>query len=123
MTYLWLAGVVVVLHVVFVAFVVLGGFLVWRWRWVAWAHVPAAIWGVAIELGGWVCPLTPVENTFRARAGLAGYSGGFVEHHLLPLLYPTGLTAPTQLALGSVVVVVNLIAYGLLARRILTMPR
>jgi hypothetical protein len=122
-TYLWLAGVVVVLHVVFVAFVVLGGFLVWRWRWVAWAHVPAAIWGVAIELGGWVCPLTPVENTFRARAGLAGYSGGFVEHHLLPLLYPTGLTAPTQLALGSVVVVVNLIAYGLLARRILTMPR
>ncbi len=123
MIYLWLAGVVVVLHVVFVAFVVLGGFLVWRWRWVAWAHVPAAIWGVAIELGGWVCPLTPVENTFRARAGLAGYSGGFVEHHLLPLLYPTGLTAPTQLALGSVVVVVNLIAYGLLARRILTMPR
>jgi len=117
MGYRILADTVVLAHVVFVGFVLLGGFLVWRWGWVAWAHVPAAIWGAAIEYGGWVCPLTPLENAFRARAGLAGYRGAFVEHYVIPLLYPAGLTPPKQVVLGSVVLVVNLVAYGVVVRR------
>ena len=105
------------LHGAFVAFVMLGGFLAWRWRAVLWAHVPAAVWGAAIEYAGGICPLTPLENALRARAGLEGYRGGFVEHYVIPLLYPAGLTRPTQAVLGTVVVVVNLIAYGVLVRR------
>jgi hypothetical protein len=116
MAYRVLADLVVLAHALFVAFVVLGGFLVWRWRWVAWAHVPAAVWGAAIEFGGWICPLTPLENAWRARAGLAGYAGGFVEHYLIPALYPAGLTPPKQIALGSLVVVVNIVAYGIALR-------
>jgi len=99
--------------------VVLGGFLAWRWRRLAWLHVPCAVWGAVIEYQGWVCPLTPLENDLRRRAGLAGYAGGFVEHYVLPALYPAGLTRPTQVLLGSVVVTVNLIAYGVLLRRAL----
>ena len=117
MVYRLLADAVVLAHTLFVAFVVLGGVLVWRWRWVAWAHLPAAVWGATIEYGGWICPLTPLENALRARAGLTGYPGGFVEHYLIPVLYPAGLTAATQVVLGTVVVVVNVAAYGALARR------
>ena len=119
MLYRLLADCVVLVHVAFVAFVVLGGFLTWRWRGLAWAHVPCALWGIAIEFGGWVCPLTPLENALRARAGVEGYAGGFVEHYIIPVLYPAGLTRPTQAVLGTVVVVVNLIAYGVLVRRTL----
>ncbi len=119
MIYRMLADAVVLAHALFVGFVVLGGFLVWRWGWLVWAHVPAAVWGAAIEYGGWVCPLTPLEKTFRARAGLAGYGGGFVEHYVIPLLYPADLTAPKQVVLGTLVVLVNLVAYGVLVRRLL----
>jgi hypothetical protein len=119
MVYRVLADLVVLTHTLFVVFVVLGGFLAWRWRWVAWLHVPCAVWGAAIEFAGWVCPLTPLENTLRARAGLEGYRGGFVEHYVLPLLYPAGLTTPKQVVLGTFVVVVNVVAYGVLARRLL----
>src|SRR6184192_4249345 len=84
MIYRLLADCVVLVHATFVAFVMLGGFLAWRWRAVVWAHVPAALWGAAIEYGGWVCPLTPLENALRARAGLEGYRGGFVEHYVIP---------------------------------------
>lgn len=77
----------------------------------AWVHVPAAVWGVAIEWVGWVCPLTPLENWLRLQAGVAGYRGGFVEHYLLPVLYPTGLTRGAQVALGGLVVAINLAAY------------
>src|SRR5207253_3989710 len=94
MLYRLLADCVVLLHVAFVVFVVLGGFLTWRWRGVVWAHVPCALWGIAIEYGGWVCPLTPLENALRARAGLEGYAGGFVEHYVIPVLYPAGLSRP-----------------------------
>ena len=117
MVYRILADVVVLVHLLFVVFVVLGGFLVWRWRPLAWAHVPAAVWGAAIEYFGWICPLTPLENAFRTRAGLAGYRGGFVEHYLIPLLYPAGLTPRAQAVLGTVVVAVNLLAYGVVIRR------
>ncbi len=119
MVYRVLADVVVLAHTLFVAFVVLGGFLAWRWRWVAWLHVPCAVWGVAIEYGGWICPLTPLENALRARAGLAGYREGFIEHYVTPLLYPAGLTPPRQVLLGSLALLVNLVAYGILVRRAL----
>ena len=117
MIYRALANGVVLVHAAFVAFVMLGGFLAWRWRAVVWAHVPAALWGAAIEYGGWICPLTPLENALRTQAGLEGYRGGYVEHYVIPLLYPAGLTRPAQAVLGTLVVVVNLIAYGVLLRR------
>jgi hypothetical protein len=88
------ADIVVAAHVVFVAFVVLGGLLVLRWRRLAWYHVPAAIWGVTIELAGWVCPLTPLEHYLRQLGGASPYQGDFIEQYVLPLLYPADLTRP-----------------------------
>jgi hypothetical protein len=117
MLYRLLADGVVVVHATFVGFVMLGGFLAWRWHPVVWVHLPAALWGAAIEYGGWLCPLTPLENALRTRAGLEGYRGGWVEHYLIPLVYPAGLTRPSQAVLGTLVVVVNVIAYGVLVRR------
>ena len=117
MAYHILADLVVGLHALFVAFVLVGGLLVLRWSWVAVLHLPAAVWGALIEFKGWICPLTPLENSLRAAAGEAGYRGGFIEHYLLPVLYPAGLTPDVQLALGSVVIVVNLVVYGLLLAR------
>ncbi len=117
MLYRVLADCVVLVHAAFVAFVVLGGFLAWRWRWIVFAHVPCALWGIAIEYGDWICPLTPLENALRARAGLEGYRGGFVEHCVIPALYPAGLARPTQALLGTLVLAVNLVAYGVLWRR------
>jgi hypothetical protein len=108
----FLADVTVVLHLAFVVFVALGGLAVlWRWR-LVFLHLPAAIWGILIELGGWICPLTPLENRFRRLGGEAGYEGGFVEHYLLPVLYPSGLTRGHQIWLGVLVGVVNLVVYG-----------
>jgi hypothetical protein len=113
-----LANLVVVVHALFVAFVVLGGFLAIRWPGVAWLHIPAAIWGALIEFAGWGCPLTPLEVGLRARAGEAGYSRGFIEHYLFQALYPNGLTRGAQLALGTFVIIVNVAAYAVLARRL-----
>ena len=119
MAYRILADLVVGVHALFVAFVVLGGLLALRWPWVAAAHLPAAVWGTLIEFRGWVCPLTPLENSLRASAGQAGYEGGFIEHYLLPVLYPIGLTRGVQLVFGSLVIAVNLAVYGwVLWRRI-----
>lgn len=92
-------------------FVVLGGLLVLRWRWVMWLHLPAAVWGALIEFAGWICPLTPLEKWLRREGGLGGYQGGFVEHYILPLLYPSALTRTVQLVLGAGVIVVNLLIY------------
>jgi hypothetical protein len=108
-----LADLLVLFHLAFVVFVVLGGLLVLRWPKAAWAHIPAAVWGVLIEYAGWICPLTPLENSLRMRGGEAGYSGGFIEHYVLPTLYPAGLTRGTQIALGSAVLCLNLAAYGI----------
>ena len=117
MLYRFLADVTVALHLGFVAFVVLGGLLVlWR-RKLAFLHVPAVLWGVLIEFGGWVCPLTPLEARFRRLGGMAGYEGGFVEHYLLPLLYPSGLTRQQQIWLGVLVGWINLGVYSLIAWR------
>jgi Protein of Unknown function (DUF2784) len=112
-----LADLTVLLHGAFIVFVVFGAWLAWRWRWVAWVHVPCAAWGAMVELAGWVCPLTPLENAFRARAGEAGYRGGFIEHYVVPAIYPAGLTRAQQIVLGAVVIAINAVAYGLLIRR------
>lgn len=117
MWYRALADFVVVVHVGFVLFVVFGGLLVLRRPRLALLHLPAAVWGVMIEFAGWVCPLTPLENALRMRGGEAGYSGGFIEHYLLPVLYPADLTRGIQLALGSIVLAMNLAVYGLLLAR------
>lgn len=117
MIYRWLADGVVIVHGLFVAFVVLGGFLALRWPRLAWVHVPAAIWGVLIEFAGWICPLTPLENSLRAMAGDAGYAGGFIEQYLLRLLYPGELTPNVRLVLGTFALGVNVVAYSLLIRR------
>jgi uncharacterized protein YybS (DUF2232 family) len=111
------ADIVVWVHLIFIVFVMLGGLLVLRCKWVALLHVPAAAWGMAVEFLHLYCPLTPLENLLRARAGQVGYSGGFVEHHLIGLIYPVGLTPDVQLWLGASVVAINLLMYGLLIRR------
>jgi len=117
MIYGVLADVAVVFHVAFVAFVVLGGLAVLRWPKAAWLHVPCAIWGAWVEVAGWICPLTPLEVSWRRRAGDLGYTGGFLEHYVLPLLYPAGLTRDVQVGLGVAVVVLNLVIYALVWRR------
>jgi len=112
-----LADLVLVVPLAFVLFVVLGGLLVLRWPRLAWLHVPAAVWGVLIEYTGWICPLTPLENSLRERGGGAGYSGGFIEHYIQSVLYPAGLTRGTQIVLGSLALLVNLTAYGVVVAR------
>lgn len=105
------ADLIVLLHVCFVLFVLLGGFLVlWR-KYLAWCHIPAVIWGAAIEFFGWVCPLTPLENLLRNKGGNASYATGFVEHYIMPILYPTVLTRKMQIGLGIVVLVINAVIY------------
>jgi hypothetical protein len=108
---LLLADLLVLLHLAFVAFVAAGGLLVWRWPRLAWVHVPCALWGAAVSFGGWICPLTPLENHLRQQAGEAGYSGDFVARYLLPVLYPEGLTREAQVVLGTLVVAVNAAVY------------
>jgi len=118
MIYRILADAVLILHGLFLGFVVLGGLLVVRWKRVAWVHVPAFLWGAAIEFGGWVCPLTPLENRLRRSGGGEGYDAGFVEHYLLPVVYPGGLTREIQVALGVLVILLNAGVYAwLLLRR------
>jgi hypothetical protein len=117
-SYRLLANAVVAFHALFILFVVAGGFLAWRWRWVAAVHIPCAVWGMLIEFRGGICPLTPLENTLRAKAGQHGYSGGFIEHYVLPAMYPSGLTPRVQIMLGTFVLVINVLAYGVLIRRL-----
>lgn len=117
MTYALLADLVVLLHFLFVLFVVLGGLLVLRHRWIAWLHVPAAVWGAVVELAGWFCPLTPWEIHLRLLAGEKGYETGFIEHYLVPLIYPEDLTRPLQIAIGALVVTLNLVIYFWVWRR------
>jgi hypothetical protein len=106
------ADLLVVLHLGFIVFVVLGGLLVYKWPRVMFVHLPAVIWAVLLELNSWLCPLTPWEQQLRQLAGENGYAGGFIAHYLLPVIYPPGLDPPTQLMLAIFVIVVNLLAYG-----------
>ena len=112
-----LADVVVGLHFVFVVFVVAGGLLVLRWPRLAFLHIPAAVWGAAIEFAGWVCPLTPLEKSLRRLAGETGYSTGFIEHYILPILYPSALTRNIQILLGVLVIALNVAIYTYVMRR------
>jgi hypothetical protein len=113
-----LANVVVVMHAAFVVFAVLGGFLVLRWRRVAWLHIPAVFWAALVELAGWVCPLTPLENWLRRRAGSMIYHSDFIEHYIMPALYPDALTRELQLALGLAVLLINVSVYVWIWRRL-----
>ncbi len=114
-----LADATVVVHFGFLLFVVLGGLLVLRRPRLAWAHLPAAVWGILIEFVGWVCPLTPLENHLRALGGQAGYQGGFIAHYVTAALYPEGLTRGTQVVLGVLVLALNAFIY----RRVWTRRR
>lgn len=115
-----LANLTLILHSIFICFVVLGGLLVFRWRWIFFLHLPAVVWGTLIEYQEWLCPLTPLEQHFRQMAGQAGYAGGFIEHYLLPLLYPSDLNRDVQIVLGSFVIAINILIYGWLTRRLLS---
>lgn len=118
MVYSLLADLLVVIHLVFIFFVVFGGLLVLKWRWCVYLHIPAALWGALLELFGWLCPLTPWEKQLRLAAGEEGYTVSFVEHYLIPIVYPAHLARELQIGLGLFVFVVNLAVYGwLLTRR------
>jgi len=115
-TYPLLADLVVLVHVAFVVFAVIGGLLAVRWRGFVWVHLPAFTWAAVVEFFGWVCPLTPLENWLRRRGGAGGYSSDFITHYILPALYPDGLTREVQILLGAFVVLINLVIYGWIFR-------
>lgn len=117
MLYAWLATAVVALHLAFVVFVVAGGLLVRRWPRLAWLHLPCAAWGIYVELAGKICPLTPLENSLRRRAGEAGYAEGFLEHYLVAIVYPSGLTPTLQWLLAGLAIGANLAVYAWILRR------
>ncbi|HET9947801.1 MAG TPA: DUF2784 domain-containing protein [Longimicrobiales bacterium] len=112
-----LATLVALGHFAFILFVMLGGLLVARWPKVAWIHVPCFVWGGWIEVSGGICPLTPLENALRRAAGDAPYLGSFIEHYLLGVIYPTGLTREVQLALAAGLVLLNVAIYAWVIRR------
>ena len=113
-----LADSLVIVHFAFTAFVIFGGFLTWRWPRVAFAHLPALAWGCWVEVSHSICPLTPLENHFRHLGGEAGYSGGFLAHYLVRVLYPPGLTWQIQWLLAALLLLINALAYGALATRL-----
>jgi len=117
MIYSLAADALLILHLLFIVFVVLGGLLVFKWHKLLLLHLAAVSWGVMVEFNHWICPLTPWENSLRRAAGEASYHTSFIEHYLMPLIYPAGLTYDTQLLLGSFVLVINLIIYSLLLRK------
>ena len=111
-----LADLVILIHLAFVVFVIVGGFFVSRWRWLPWVHLPAVAWAVILEFSGWICPLTPLENLLRQASGEAGYAGGFLEHYLVQVVYPVGLTPEIQTYIGIGVLLINGIAYSVVWR-------
>ncbi len=117
MIYRALADLVLVLHLAFIVFVVVGGLLALRWGWAPLVHLPAALWGVFVEVSGRVCPLTPLENALRRVAGASGYSGGFIEHYFVPAIYPSTLSHPVQLVLAGLVVLANVLVYSVVWQR------
>lgn len=113
-----LADLVLLLHLLFIVFAIFGALLTLRWRWAPLLHLPALAWGVAIALAGGICPLTPLENALRRSAGEEGYAGGFIEHYLLPIIYPSGLTSKVQVALGAGLLVLNVVLYVVVLQRL-----
>ena len=123
MLYRIFADIVIVIHLAFVLFAVFGGLLVLRWKRWACLHVPTVLWAALIEFAGWACPLTPLENWLRERGGAIAYRSGFVEHYILPLLYPAVLTRRLQIVLGLFVLGINLGIYGWVLFRVLKAKR
>ncbi|MEO0475752.1 MAG: DUF2784 domain-containing protein [Planctomycetota bacterium] len=114
MLYRILADGVLIAHFAFIVFVMLGGLVVLRWRWTIWLHLPAVAWGIWIMTSGNVCPLTPLENDLRSKAGQAGYEGGFIEHYIVSVIYPDGLTRTMQFGFAGLVIVLNIGAYAMI---------
>lgn len=112
-----LADMVLLLHAAFILFALLGGLLILRKRWMAWIHLPVLLWAALVNLAGWTCPLTPLENVFRASAGQAGYEGGFVEHYIVPLVYPDIMSRDLGIISGLVVLACNGLIYAFVIRR------
>ncbi len=106
-----LADAVLFSHFLFILFALFGGLLVLYRRWFLWLHMPVVLWSAVVNLAGWICPLTPLENSFRAAAGQAGYKGGFIEHYIGSLVYPGGMTRDLELIAGVSVLVWNVLVY------------
>jgi hypothetical protein len=113
-----LANAIVLAHFLFIAFVICGGLLVIRWPRIAFVHLPAAVWGTVVEIFGWICPLTPLENHFRLLAGNSSYSGDFIARYLMPVLYPENLTATMQQVFGAFVIAINIIFYFIAIKKL-----
>ena len=112
-----LADLLVIAHLLFIAFAIFGGAFALRWPKAAWLHLPVLAWAVWIEVSGGICPLTPLENRLRLAAGEAGYAGSFIDHYLVPLIYPADLTREWQWALAAVLVAINAEIYSTVLRR------
>jgi Protein of Unknown function (DUF2784) len=112
MLYKLAAEAVLLIHLAFILFVLLGAAIAARWRWIIVFHLPAATWGFFIEITGRICPLTYLENYLRTKAGLSGYTESFVEHYVLAIIYPVGLTREIQFVLSGVVLAVNIALYS-----------
>ena len=114
MIYSFLADLLVVFHQVFILYVIAGALLFIKWAKTLWLHLPSCFWGMTVEYTGWICPLTPWEIQLRRLAGEEGYTGSFIEHYLIPIIYPIGLTREVQMLLGGTVLIVNLSLYTLI---------
>ena len=114
MIYSFLADLLVVFHLVFILYVMAGALLIFKWPKTLWLHLPVCFWGMTVEFTGWICPLTPWEIQLRRLAGEEGYTGSFIEHYLIPIIYPSGLTHEVQMVLGGTVLIVNLSLYTLI---------
>ncbi|MDH3973622.1 MAG: DUF2784 domain-containing protein [Deltaproteobacteria bacterium] len=114
MNYTLLADIVLLIHFLFILFIIFGGLLTFKWKKAACFHLPLLLWGILIEYFHWICPLTPLENRLRAMAGETGYNRSFIEHYLLPVIYPGELTREIQLLLGTALLLVNISIYFLI---------
>ncbi|MDX2504467.1 MAG: DUF2784 domain-containing protein [Gammaproteobacteria bacterium] len=108
------ADLLVIVHLGFIGFVILGGFMLLKWRWLIFIHLPAVLWAALLEFHGWVCPLTPMEQSLRQLGNQQGYTGGFIDHYILPVIYPPALEEELQLILGVLVILINSIFYLLI---------
>ena len=114
---LWLSNLIVIIHFLFILFVLFGALFVLRWPRMIWLHIPAVVWGVLVEFMGWYCPLTPWENDLRRLAGEAIYETDFVAEYLMPLIYPAQLTHQLQILFGVLVILINLTIYAVIFGR------
>ena len=107
-----LSNTLLLVHLLFIVFALFGGLFLFRYRWVAWLHIPAFVWAALISFAGWICPLTPWEVSLRKAAGQEGYTSGFIEQYITPVIYPEGYTREFAVTAGVIVIVVNVLIYG-----------